>query len=199
MDLRGGPPPTGVARGARRPLAGQIAVKKSFTLFQIITVLRPPRGVLRGGGRSSQMGVWGHQPPSVISFIFSIAIRSLEKIFNRPVFCAEKVSIAIRFIARIAHVIKWKKGVKYSLSWSSTYPVIKRVLHTFFHNKPDRGRGVGPVNPATGYFFRAPFRFFFPASTSARIASATNFATISGASIASTITNREGSLRAYVR
>jgi len=51
----------------------------------------------------------------------------------------------------------------------------------------------GPV-----YFFRS-FRFFFPATHSTRIAFATNFATISGESIASTMTKRDGSFRAYER
>ena len=43
-------------------LAGQI------TGTGIFPAIDPPRGALRGGGRSSQPEAWGHQPPSKINY-----------------------------------------------------------------------------------------------------------------------------------
>lgn len=75
---------------------------------------------------------------------------------------------------------------------------------------PSKSKGGSPRNSAAnkrasqqismyvmGFYFL--FRFFFPATHISRIASAANFATVSCASIASTITNRDGSAFAYER
>ena len=53
-----GSPPQGPSRGT----AGQVRFQKKEVM--------PPRGALRGGGRTSQPGVWGHQPPSLYRFVF---------------------------------------------------------------------------------------------------------------------------------
>jgi hypothetical protein len=49
------------------------------------------------------IGVWGHQPPSLIKIIFQSQIDIRKKFFNRPGFCARRFSIAIRSISRNTH------------------------------------------------------------------------------------------------
>ena len=83
-----------------------------------------------------------------------------------------------------------------------TYPykiLIKSLAQQGLDRRPsDPHQGVGSL--VTTQIKKIHFfHFFFPEERSCRIASATNPATISGESIASTITNRPGSARAYAR